>query len=114
LSDSEPEKTPVSHEDLTLASLVSKAAVTIEMPAPEDPAVRDHRLREEARDNGLRRFQHTASLVLGWSVVLAVGIAAARVAFDNAPEHAAVASWGRTILGTLVGSLGGYVIGRKS
>lgn len=59
------------------------------MPAPEDPAQRDHRLREEARDNGLRRFQHVATFVLGWGLVIAVGIAAGRVAFDNALEHAA-------------------------
>jgi hypothetical protein len=92
----------------------SRSGVTLTTPIPEEPAQRDHRIRQEGWDNRLRRFKEGVTFVLGWAVIVSIAAAAARVAFDDAPPQAAAASWGRTILGSLMGALAGYVIGRKS
>jgi hypothetical protein len=117
-SDEGPEGPRIGPErdaDIDLRSLfTTRSGVTITTPIPEDPPQRDHRIREEARDNSLRRFKDSATFVLGWALIISVAVSAARVAFDNTPEHATIASWGRTILGTLIGALAGYVIGRKN
>jgi hypothetical protein len=114
-SDETPRIPLERRPDVDLAALFTpRSGVTITTPVPEDPAQRDHRIRQEAWDNGLRRFKDAVTFTLGWALIVSVTVWAAKVAFDTTPEQATIASWGRTILGTLFGALAGYVIGRKN
>lgn len=96
-----------------LSGVIPRSGVTITTPVPEDPAQRDHRIRQEAADAQVRRAKDLTTFYLSWLAI--VGIATAVVAFDRNPAQADLANWGRTILGTLLGAIAGYVVrGRTS
>jgi hypothetical protein len=97
-----------------LSGVIPRSGVTITTPIPEDPAQRDHRIRQEAADNRVRRAKDLTTFYVSWLAIVAIAGGAAIVAFDQNPTRPDLASWGRTILGTLLGAIAGYVVRGKT
>lgn len=114
-SDSHSTPPPAREPNLLdLNALGDNNTLSLTVEASEHQDDRTHRLAEARRDGNVRRVKEVVSFAIGWFILLAIGYAASLVAFDNHPDNAPLASWGRTILGAITGALAGYVIGRKT
>lgn len=114
MSDSNPPPPAGPDAGLDLNAVARAGGLTVAVEPPEHPDERAHRLKQDGHDASLRRLKEGASFAIGWAVVILITYKAFTVAFDSTPEAATLASWGRTILGSVIGAFAGYVVGRKS
>jgi hypothetical protein len=114
LSASNQPTPPGPETRLDLSQVAANRDLTLTVEPVEHDADRAHRLSQDGHDARLRRLKEAASFLIGWGVVIYIAFKASAVAFDNTADGATLASWGRTILGSLAGAFAGYLIGRKS
>lgn len=80
----------------------------------EDPKVVAARLDEERKDAAMRRTKDLVVFVVATAAYVGIAILACRWAFDDDAAHLARITWARSIVGALMGGLGGFILGRKS